>query len=320
MEEGIPIESKLISRRIEAAQKAVEAQNFESRKHLLEYDDVMNKQREAVYGLRRQLLEGLDQKDLILEDYVSSAVGDLLDQYAPANIHAEQWDTAALKQQIFTRFGVDLAAEGVDFDRLNRSELGDAIFAKLKGRYEAKEKLIGPDAMRYHERMIMLSVLDGQWKDHLLSMDHLKEGIGLRGYGQHDPLVEYKRESYEMFEAMMQRFQEETVRYLYLLQVIEAEPQRQQVTAAEGLTMDGVPFDPTRPVAPPPQNGNRRAATSMDDMEREFRRKKERELQAARMAGAGESDIQQRRVGDKIGRNDPCPCGSGKKYKKCCGA
>jgi preprotein translocase subunit SecA len=320
MEEGIPIESKLISRRIEAAQKAVEAQNFESRKHLLEYDDVMNKQREAVYGLRRQLLEGLDQKDLILEDYVSSAVGDLLDQYAPANIHAEQWDTAALKQQIFTRFGVDLAAEGVDFDRLNRSELGDAIFTKLKGRYEAKEKLIGPDAMRYHERMIMLSVLDGQWKDHLLSMDHLKEGIGLRGYGQHDPLVEYKRESYEMFEAMMQRFQEETVRYLYLLQVIEAEPQRQQASAADGLTMDGVPFDPTRPVAPPPQNGNRRAATSMDDMEREFRRKKERELQAARMAGAGESDIQQRRVGDKIGRNDPCPCGSGKKYKKCCGA
>jgi preprotein translocase subunit SecA len=321
MEEGIPIESKLISRRIEAAQKAVEAQNFESRKHLLEYDDVMNKQREAVYGLRRQLLEGLDQKDLILEDYVSSAVGDLLDQYAPSNIHAEQWDTAALKQQIFTRFGVDLAAEGLDFDRLNRTELGDSIFEKLKQRYEAKEKLIGPDAMRYHERMIMLSVLDGQWKDHLLSMDHLKEGIGLRGYGQHDPLVEYKRESYEMFEAMMQRFQEETVRYLYLLQVIEAEPQRQQASAAEGLTMDGVPFDPTRPVAPPPaHNGNRRAATSMDDMEREFRRKKERELQAARMAGAGDSAIQQRRVGDKIGRNDACPCGSGKKYKKCCGA
>jgi preprotein translocase subunit SecA len=322
MEEGIPIESKLISRRIEAAQKAVEAQNFESRKHLLEYDDVMNKQREAVYGLRRQLLEGLDQKDLILEDYVSSTVADLLDQYARREQHAEQWDTAALKQQIFTRFGVDLTAEGVDLDRLNRSELGDAVFGKLKERYEAKEKLIGPDAMRYHERMIMLSVLDGQWKDHLLSMDHLKEGIGLRGYGQHDPLVEYKRESFEMFEAMMQRFQEETVRYLYLLQVIEAEPQRQRAAApSDGLTMDGVPFDPTRAVsAPPGHNGNKRAATSMDDMEREFRRKKERELQAARMAGAGDSTIQQRRVGDKVGRNDPCPCGSGKKYKKCCGA
>ncbi|HJW99721.1 MAG TPA: preprotein translocase subunit SecA [Terriglobales bacterium] len=322
MEEGIPIESKLISRRIEAAQKAVEAQNFESRKHLLEYDDVMNKQREAVYGLRRQLLEGTDQKDLILEDYVSSIVGDLLDQYAAREQHADQWDLSALKQQIFTRFGVDLAAEGVDLDRLNRTELGDAVFEKLKGRYEAKEKLIGPDAMRYHERMIMLSVLDGQWKDHLLSMDHLKEGIGLRGYGQHDPLVEYKRESFEMFEAMMQRFQEETVRYLYLLQVIEAEPQRQQAAAqSDSLVMDGVPFDPTRPVAPPPShNGNRRAATSMDDMEREFLRKKQRELQAARMAGAGDASIQQRRVGDKVGRNDPCPCGSGKKYKKCCGA
>jgi len=322
MEEGIPIESKLISRRIEAAQKAVEAQNFESRKHLLEYDDVMNKQREAVYGLRRQLLEGTDQKDLILEDYVSSIVGDLLDQYAAREQHADQWDLSALKQQIFTRFGVDLAAEGVDLDRLNRTELGDAVFEKLKERYEAKEKLIGPDAMRYHERMIMLSVLDGQWKDHLLSMDHLKEGIGLRGYGQHDPLVEYKRESFEMFEAMMQRFQEETVRYLYLLQVIEAEPQRQQAAAqSDSLVMDGVPFDPTRPVAPPPShNGNRRAATSMDDMEREFLRKKQRELQAARMAGAGDASIQQRRVGDKVGRNDPCPCGSGKKYKKCCGA
>ena len=328
MEEGVPIESKMMSRRIEASQKAVEAQNFESRKHLLEYDDVMNKQREAVYGLRRQLLEGIDQKDLILEDYVSSIVGDLLDQYAPANQHAEQWDVNALKQQIFTRFGVDLAAEGVDLEKLNRSELGDTIFGKLKERYEAKEKLIGSDAMRYHERMIMLSVLDGQWKDHLLSMDHLKEGIGLRGYGQHDPLVEYKRESFEVFEAMMQRFQEETVRYLYLLQVIEAEPHRPLPPPPPtdgGLTMDGVPFDPTRPIGPPvpAHNGNqKRAVTSMDDMEREFMRKKERELQAARLAGGGEGGggVQQRRVGDKVGRNDPCPCGSGKKYKKCCGA
>ena len=320
MEEGVPIESKLISRRIEAAQKAVEGQNFESRKHLLEYDDVMNKQREAVYGLRHQLLEGIDQKDLILEDYVSSIVGDMLDQYAPREQHAEQWDTTALKQQVFTRFGVDLAAEGLDPDRLNRSELGDGIFEKLKQRYEAKEKLIGSEAMRYHERMIMLSVLDGQWKDHLLSMDHLKEGIGLRGYGQHDPLVEYKRESFEMFEAMMQRFQEETVRYLYLLQVIESGPPPS--AGDDGLTMDGVPFDPRRPVSPPPSgNGNRhRAATSMDDMEREFKRKKERELQQAQMAGGGEQLVQQRRVGEKVGRNDLCPCGSGKKYKKCCGA
>src|SRR5436853_643314 len=221
MEEGIPIESRLITKRIEAAQKAVEAQNFEARKHLLEYDDVMNKQREAVYGLRRQLLEGLDQKELILEDYVTGILSDLMDQFASRDVHAEDWDIKGLKDAVFTRFGVDFLAEGVKPESLNRQELGDAIFDKLKQRYEAKEKLIGPDAMRHHERMIMLSVLDGQWKDHLLNMDHLKEGIGLRGYGQHDPLVEYKRESFEMFEAMMSRFQEETVRYLYLMQVIE---------------------------------------------------------------------------------------------------
>ncbi|HEV2172552.1 MAG TPA: preprotein translocase subunit SecA, partial [Nitrospira sp.] len=220
MEEGVPIESKLISRRIEKAQEAVEAQNFEARKHLLEYDDVMNKQREAVYGLRRQLLEGVDQKELILEDYVSGILSDLMDQFCPIKTHPEDWDLKGLKDAIFTRFGVDILAEGVKPEALNRQELGDAIFDKLKGRYDAKEKLIGPEAMRYHERMIMLSVLDAQWKDHLLSMDHLKEGIGLRGYGQHDPLVEYKRESFEMFEAMMQRFQEETTRYLYLMQIL----------------------------------------------------------------------------------------------------
>ncbi len=221
MEEGVPIESRMISRRIEGSQKAVEAQNFEARKHLLEYDDVMNKQREAVYGLRHQLLDGLDQKELILEDYVSGILSDLMDEFCAVKVHAEDWELKGLKDAIFTRFGVDILAEGIKPETLNRQELGDAIFDKLKARYDAKEKLIGPDAMRYHERMIMLSVLDSQWKDHLRDMDHLKEGIGLRGYGQHDPLVEYKRESFDMFEAMMQRFQEETVRYLYLMQILE---------------------------------------------------------------------------------------------------
>ncbi|PYX34517.1 MAG: preprotein translocase subunit SecA, partial [Acidobacteria bacterium] len=181
MEEGVPIESRMITKRIEAAQKAVEAQNFEARKHLLEYDDVMNKQREAVYGLRRSLLEGLDQKDLILEDYVSGILGDLIDQFCPLKAHLEEWDLKGLKDGIFTRFGIDIYAEGIKPETLNRQELGDAIFDKLKERYGAKEQLIGPDAMRYHERMIMLSVLDSLWKDHLLNMDHLKEGIGLRG-------------------------------------------------------------------------------------------------------------------------------------------
>ncbi len=167
MEEGIPIESKLITRRIETAQKAVEAQHFESRKHLLEYDDVMNKQREAVYGLRRRLLEGMDQRELILEDYVSAILGDLINEYCPPKAHADDWNIKGLKDAVFTRFGVDFLAEGVKADTLNREELGDAVFAKLKERYDAKEKLIGPEAMRHHERMIMLSVLDSQWKDHL---------------------------------------------------------------------------------------------------------------------------------------------------------
>jgi preprotein translocase subunit SecA len=332
MEEGVPIESRLISRRIEAAQKAVEAQNFEARKHLLEYDDVMNKQREAVYGLRHQLLKGLDQKELILEDYVAGILSELMDKYAAKETHPSDWDTKALKNEIFTRFGVDIEKEGVKPAQMSRQELGDAIFDKLKERYDGKEKLIGGDAMRYHERMIMLSVLDSQWKDHLLSMDHLKEGIGLRGYGQHDPLVEYKRESFDMFEAMMNRFQEDTVRYLYLMQVVGEAAERGE-WPGEGPQMPpggpepGLGPEGEQPVLVPSGTGGdgrrpRRAATSVDELEQEFQRKKKRELEQARMAGAGDYQPVQQvvRGAAKIGRNDPCPCGSGKKYKKCCGA
>ena len=316
MDEGVPIESRMITKRIEGAQKAVEGQNFEARKHLLEYDDVMNKQRQAVYALRRQLLEGLDQKELILEDYVRDILGGLLDKYAGKDTRPEDWDIKSLKNQIFTRFGVDIAAEGVDAEKLNRQELGDAIFDKLKERYEAKEQLIGLDAMRHHERIIMLSVIDQQWKDHLLSMDHLREGIGLRGYGQHDPLVEYKRESFDMFEAMMERFEEETVRYLYLMQIIEAPQRREPQTVSAGGDFTG---EQVGSFSTGPARG--RATTSMDDMEEAFQRRKRRELEQARMAGAGEAaTVQQVVRGDKVGRNDPCPCGSGKKYKKCCGA
>ena len=323
MEEGVPIESRLITRRVEAAQKAVEAQNFEARKHLLEYDDVMNKQREAVYSLRRQILEGLDQKELIVEDYVSSVLSDVMDEFAPKDAHPEDWNVKGLQNAVFTRFGVDLAAEGVKPETLNRQELGDAIFEKLKERYDAKERLIGPDQMRHHERVIMLSVLDGQWKDHLLSMDHLKEGIGLRGYGQHDPVVEYKRESFEMFEQMMTRFQEETVRYLYLMQVIDAAEAERMRLRAEAAQADMEFSGPATDARGANGDGRaRRAATSIDDMEEAFQRRKRRELEQARMAGAGEfAHVEQvRRSGDKVGRNDPCPCGSGKKYKKCLGA
>jgi preprotein translocase subunit SecA len=315
MEEGVPIESRMITRRIETAQKTVEAQHFESRKHLLEYDDVMNKQREAVYGLRRRLLEGTDQKDLILEDYVASILADQLEEYCPEKAHVDDWKIKGLKDAIFTRFGVDFLAEGIKVETLNRGELGDAIFDKLKERYDAKEKLIGPEAMRHHERMIMLSVIDQQWKDHLLSMDHLKEGIGLRGYGQHDPLVEYKKESFEMFEAMMQRFQEDTVRYLYLMQILErpVQPAPQPVQEPLASTHRDGDGNGRRP---------RMVSTSADELEEAFMRRKRRELEQARMAGSGEAQQVQQviRGQEKVGRNDPCPCGSGKKYKKCHGA
>ncbi|MGA6985531.1 MAG: preprotein translocase subunit SecA [Terriglobales bacterium] len=330
MEEGVPIESRMITRRIEGAQKAVEGQNFEARKHLLEYDDVMNKQRTAVYGLRRRLLEGLDQKDLIVEDYVSGILGDILERHCPPKEHVDNWDLKALRDAVLAHFGVDIYAEGLKPEQMNRQELGDAIFDKLKQRYDAKEALIGAEAMRYHERMIMLSVIDGQWKDHLLSMDHLKEGINLRGYGQHDPLVEYKRESYDMFEEMMQRFQEETVRYLYLMQVMERPPAPGTMASGGSSPKDrdlsGQGPDPGVPsIITGGRGGNgrppRQIATSVDEIEEAFQRKKKKELEQARMAGAGDMQVQQVvRSGEKVGRNDPCPCGSGKKYKKCCGA
>jgi preprotein translocase subunit SecA len=311
----------------------VEGQNFEARKHLLEYDDVMNKQRTAVYGLRRRLLEGLEQKDLILEDYVTGILGGILERCCPPKEHEANWDLKALKDSILAQFGVDIHAEGLKLEEMNRQELGDAIFDKLKERYDAKEALIGAEAMRYHERMIMLSVIDGQWKDHLLSMDHLKEGINLRGYGQHDPLVEYKRESYDMFEDMMRRFQEETVRYLYLMQIMER-PADARAMASGSDGNDGnnghqLSAPAAQAIAPSlitgGRGGNGRAprqvATSVDEIEASFQRKKKKELEQARMAGAGDLQIQQIvRSGEKVGRNDPCPCGSGKKYKKCCGA
>jgi preprotein translocase subunit SecA len=309
MEEGVPIESRLITKRIEAAQKAVEGQNFESRKHLLEYDDVMNKQRVAVYSLRRELLSGVEQKELILDEYVASMVADALDRMAPRNVHPDQWDVEGLNKYLIEQFGLDMAKEGIDADKLNRQELGDAIFGKLEEAYAAKEKQLGPDALRYHERMIMLSVLDTQWKDHLLNMDHLKEGIGLRGYGQHDPLVEYKRESFDMFEGMMRRFQEETARYLFHMQIVDTSPT--PVAAGPGGNGDQ------------PQPAHRkRASTSIDDLEAQFQRRKKRELQEARMAGSnGNATTPQQVVRGqaKVGRNDPCPCGSGKKFKKCHG-
>src|SRR4051794_3350243 len=329
MEEGVPIESRMISNRIEAAQKAVEAQNFESRKHLLEYDDVMNKQREAVYGLRRQLLEGVDQRELILEDYVGGILSTALDEFAPEDKHPDEWNIKGMDERLIGQFGLSLSASGIKPLELARHELGDEVFEKLKESYEGKEKILGAETMRYHERMVMLSVIDGLWKDHLLNMDHLKEGIGLRGYAQQDPLVAYKRESFDMFEAMMLKFQEDTARFLFRMQIVDA----------DGRPVNAAP-QPRRevPAAPPVASAERRApvlqapereiavptrapSTTIDALEKEFARKKQRELAVASMAGGSDgAAASQRRTGDKVGRNDPCPCGSGKKYKKCHGA
>ncbi len=345
MEEGVPIESGMISRRIEAAQKAVESQNFESRKHVLEYDDVMNKQREAVYGLRRQLMEGVDQKQLITDDYLSTILSNVLDENAPEKAHADEWKLEALFSQIYDLFGAHLENE-IDATQLNRHELGEAIFEKLRARYDVKEQILSAPQMRYHERIVMLSVLDGLWKDHLLAMDHLKEGIGLRGYAQQDPLVAYKRESFEMFEGMMMRFQEDTARHLFRMQILApdgtpiesadqlvraqaqaAALQAQQELAAGNATNGLPPLSPAQnanvPVHQPAPVSNRAPSTTIDALEREFQKKKQRELEHARSASSATAETNgtaPRRAGEKVGRNDLCPCGSGKKYKKCHGA
>ncbi len=340
MEEGVPIESRMISKRIEGAQKAVESQNFESRKHVLEYDDVMNKQREAVYGLRRQLMEGVEQKQLITDDYVSTILSGILDSNAPEKAHPDQWNYELLFSQIYDLFGAKLETE-INAAELNRHELGEAIFTKLGERYDLKEKILGESAMRYHERVVMLSVLDGLWKEHLLNMDHLKEGIGLRGYAQQDPLVAYKKESFEMFESMMLRFQEDTARHLFRMQIlapdgtpIETPDQLAALQAAHALAQTPPPPSMPRPAETswqPPQSGathagappaipTRAPSTTIDALEREFERKKQRELTAAKQAGGSATAPTPQRSGPTPGRNEECFCGSGKKYKKCHGA
>jgi preprotein translocase subunit SecA len=277
MDEGVPIESRLISRRIEAAQKQVEGHNFTIRKHLLEYDDVMNQQRKTIYGLRNKFLGEADQKDYLLQ-LTEDLIADAIDQHCSAEANPQEWNVEALRHDIMHQFGIDIVHEKIQPADLNRDELQQVILAKAKERYENKEQKIGAEAMRMHERVIFLNVLDGHWKDHLLAMDQLKEGIGLRGYGQRDPLVEYKKESFTTFQEMMNTIEEDSLRYLYLLQPVE---ERERV----------------------------------HELERKQRK------QEMTLSSGGEAEPQAAKPiikGPKVGRNDPCPCGSGKKYKKCC--
>src|SRR5216684_2351499 len=292
MEEGVSIESKMVSKRIASAQKSVEGRNFEARKHLLEYDDVMNKQRETIYGLRRQLMEQPDQRDYLMGDPPSAGVAydllsDITKQYLNPDVSPDDWDVDNYKIQIKTIYDFDADKEGLDLHSFTSQEVTDTIWEKLKVKYAAKEQQIGPEAMRTYERIIMLNIIDAQWKDHLLSLDHLKQGIGLVGYGQKDPLVEYKKQSFDMFQEMLDRIDTTTIRSLFNLQIVEEQP-------PEALRQRRRPRSPLTFTGP-----NQGAAAAGEE------------------AGRTKTVVRDQ---PKVGRNEACPCGSGKKYKKCHGA
>jgi preprotein translocase subunit SecA len=293
MEEGVPIEHKLISKAIENAQKKVEGHNFDIRKHLLEYDDVMNKQREVIYEQRREVLEGKNLKERIFE-MIEDLFEDSYNTFIDPEAYTEDWDMEGLKEWIFSLFSVNLSLNGkksikidnqqeLEIDELTCEDFKERLLKTIKEAYQSREKQMGDEKIRWLEKRIMLHVIDTIWKDHLLSMDHLKEGIGLRGYAQKNPLSEYKREGYEMFMAMIQRIKEEIMEYLFRVQVASEEeqemglmPQRQQ----KMLEHHGAPSESK--------------------------------------GGGGVQNTVKRKT-EKVGRNQPCPCGSGKKYKKCCG-
>jgi len=278
MDEGVPIEANMVSKAIERAQKQVEGHNFDIRKHLLEYDDVNNAQRTEIYGLRRQILEGQEQTEYI-QTIAKDLADYLVDEYT-ADDHPENWDLDALSRELKQKLNFNTTEAGIVLDQHGVQELKDLIWDKCWARYQEKEQAFGAEMMRLHERMITLQVVDKRWKDHLYAMDHLKEGIGLRGYGQRDPLTEYKRESFEMFGSMKERLEDDVTRYLFHLDpAVVEEQQRQREAARRQLSYSAPPKDGTA--------------------------KKKKPVV---------------RKEAKVGRNSPCPCGSGKKYKKCCGA
>ncbi|HUO85544.1 MAG TPA: preprotein translocase subunit SecA [Thermoanaerobaculia bacterium] len=282
MEEGVPIEHKMVSRSIERAQKQVEGRNFEMRKHLLEYDDVMNKQRLAVYRLRRNILEGREGRAYIV-GAAEEIVDFLVDTHLPEEEkRGSEWNIDEIKAEIFNYFAIDLLSIGTDPVTEGREAFRDALRDAVLKKYQAKEAVVGPEIMRLQEKYLLLQVIDVQWKDHLLVVDHLKEGIGLRGYGQRDPLIEYKKESFELFQRMMERIQDRVVQYLWKMEMV--------------VEREGEAARPARSIPQPP----RRQPLSYS-------------------APSKEPPQQVKRTEPKVGRNDPCPCGSGKKYKKCHG-
>ncbi len=298
MEEGVAIESKTVSKQIERAQKAVEARNFETRKHVLKYDDVMNKQRETIYKLRRELMLEAEHREYLLGEtgMARDLLSDLTAQYLNAATSPADWDVDTYAAEIESIYSVDPAVDAdVDFRKMNAEEVEEAVWKKASENYNEKEKVVGAESLRAYERYIMLNIIDSQWKDHLLSIDHVKQGIGLVGYGQKDPLVEYKKQSFTMFQDMLDRIDTNTTKALFNLEVVVKDEQEE-----------------------------------MERLERLERQRARR--QAAGMAftgayegvaAAGEESIKHTpfvRDQPKVKPNDPCSCGSGKKFKKCHGA
>jgi preprotein translocase subunit SecA len=279
MEEGVPIEARMVTRAIENAQKKVEAHHFEVRKQLLDYDDVLNKQREVVYERRRAILSGEDLSEEVKAD-AEEVLDGLLNVHCPKDSYQEDWDLKGLAEACFAQFSIDLKVVADDLKEVGPEAFRDDLLGKVHAAYAAKERELGPDLLRYLEKVVMLRTIDTLWKDHLLAMDGLREGIGLRGYGQKDPLIEYKREAFDMFADMIDRMKQDVLAHLFRVQVVQNE-------------------------RPSPVVGGTRRPPAL-----KLNRGEEPAEGAAQTI---------RRTGEKVGRNDPCPCGSGKKYKKCHG-
>ncbi len=279
MEEGVPIEHGLVTRAIENAQKKVEAHNFDIRKHLLEYDDVMNKQREVIYHQRKEVLKGENLKGDVRE-MTQGLVEDMVARYVDKNLHPSEWDLGGLREALYHQFNFRLDLKPEEQEDSSVEQLQEIVVEKLSQTYEKKEERFSPPMLRQLEKIIMLQTIDNLWKDHLLNMDHLKEGVGLRGYGQKNPLQEYQKEGFEMFEEMDHQIQVDVVQKLFTVEV-----------AREGVLEEmEVQRRPQRVVMSHGGDGG----------------------EPARVAPV-------KREGSKVGRNDPCSCGSGKKYKRCCG-
>jgi preprotein translocase subunit SecA len=293
MEEDIPIESRMVSKSIERAQKQVEGRNFEIRKHLLEYDDVMNKQREAVYILRRRILEGIEGRNYILR-VVDDIVGSLIDLHCPEEADPEDWEIDTLKNEYRGYFGLTVNELGIDWETVNRPQLEEILLEGAKTHYAKRAEQFGGEEFTRLEKFLLLDTVDRQWKDHLLALDHLREGIGPRAYGQRNPLVEYKRESFALFEDMWERIEDHVVKFLY-----HAEPVEDMQLKRRGVSTT---------LSHPEAEG---LASSHAQQERAAN---------TPVSAPDARPITVRRNQPKVGRNDPCPCGSGKKYKKCHGS